>query len=355
VELTGYQEKIQNQLTSLEKINREGGLVTEMGDLLQACRISDEAYPIITRYIQRLIPLGSGALYMVQDVKDPAENVVSWGKSPPGPVEHELIMNECWSLRRGRLYTVKDPTVESLCGHLKGPSQTGYLCAPLIAQGIAVGVLHLRLEPDAPPGEFFSENQQRLAVKIAEYIAMALTNLRLRDELRGQAIRDPLTGLFNRRYMEETLDREIRRAKRHSSSVGIIMFDIDHMKPINDGFGHDAGDMVLKTLGQELTKMFRGEDVACRYGGDEFVIVLPETSLADVWGRAEQMRERIKSRNLQYDGANMGSITLSIGVAAYPDHGMTTERILLASDAASYTAKSEGGDRIMMGQISPEG
>ena len=129
-----------------------------------------------------------------------------------------------------------------------------------------------------------------------------MTNFKLRDELRGQAIRDPLTGLFNRRYMEETLDREIRRASRHSTSVGIIMFDIDRMKPINDRFGHDAGDLVLRTLGRELLGLFRGEDVACRYGGDEFTIVLPEATLADVWRRAEQLRETTRRLEIQYDG-----------------------------------------------------
>jgi diguanylate cyclase (GGDEF)-like protein len=317
-----------------------------MGDLLQACRTADEAFPIITRYIQRLIQAGSGALYLIRDTKDPAENVAAWGNAQPGPAEHEMALNECWSLRRGRIYVVQDPATEPLCGHLKDPVHTGYMCVPLIAQGMAVGVLHLRQGSEAAP---FSENQQRLAVKVAEYIAMALTNLKLRDELRSQAIRDPLTGLFNRRYMEETLEREIRRANRHATSVGIIMFDIDKMKPINDQFGHDAGDLVLKTLGNELLRMFRGEDVACRYGGDEFTIVLPEASLADVWQRAEQMRDAVKRIDLKYEGKQLGALTVSIGVAAYPDHGATADRVLLAGDAASYAAKSEGGDRIMMG------
>jgi diguanylate cyclase (GGDEF)-like protein/PAS domain S-box-containing protein len=342
------QEKVSRQILDLEQINRENALITEMGDLLQACRTADEAYPIITRQVQRLIPVGSGALYMIDNAKGPAVEVASWGSVPPGLVEQELALNDCWGLRRGRIYVVQDPTSDPLCGHLSGAVLSGYLCVPLIAQGVVVGLLHLRY-PDDPRGGSFDENQQRLALKVAEYISMALTNLRLRDELRSQAIRDPLTGLFNRRYMEETLEREIRRATRHSTSVGIIMFDIDSMKPINDSFGHDGGDLVLMTLGKELLKLFRGEDVACRYGGDEFTIVLPEASLSDVWSRAEQLREVIKRIDLKYEGQQMGPLTLSIGVAAYPDHGLTAERVLLASDAASYAAKSEGGDRIMMG------
>jgi diguanylate cyclase (GGDEF)-like protein len=345
------QERSGRQITALEQRNLESATITEMGDLLQACRTADEAYPIITRYAGRLIPASSGALYMVHDAKDPAENVAAWGKAPPGPAEHELATNECWSLRRGRIYVVQDPASEPLCGHLKDPLQTGYMCVPLLAQGSAVGVLHLRMDPGTG-ARSFNVSQQQLALKIAEYIAMALTNLKLRDELRSQAIRDPLTRLFNRRYMEETLEREIRRASRHSTSVGIIMFDIDKMKPINDRYGHDAGDLVLKLLGRELLSMFRGEDVACRYGGDEFTIVLPEASLADVWRRAEQMRDAVKRLDIVYEGKHLGPLTLSIGVAAYPDHGTTTERVLLACDAASYASKSEGGDRIMMGHKS---
>jgi diguanylate cyclase (GGDEF)-like protein len=319
-----------------------------MGDLLQACRTADEAYPILVRYLQRLIPIGSGALYMIHDPKDPADKVAAWGPDAPGTAERELVLNECWALRRGRVYLNEDPASEPVCTHIKEELSAGYMCVPLMALGVTVGVLHLRLPPGGQPGLRFDENHQRLAVKLGENIAIPLNNLKLRDELRGQAIRDPLTRLFNRRYMEETLEREIRRASRHNTSVGIIMFDIDKMKPINDRFGHDAGDLVLRSLGRELLSLFRGEDVACRYGGDEFTIVLPEASLADVWRRAEQMRDTVKKLDLKYDGKQIGPLTLSIGVAAYPDHGQVTERVLLACDAASYASKSEGGDRIMM-------
>lgn len=341
------QHQVDQQIASLEQRSRENALINEMGDLLQACRTADEAYPIIARYAEWLIPGPSGGLYLIRDAEDPAELVVGWGQTPPGPGEHDLLANECWGLRRGRLYAVKDVASEPVCAHLKGAIPPAYLCVPLIAQGVAVGVLHLRKGADQPP---FDANQQRLASRIAEYTALALTNLNLRDKLRSQAIRDPLTGLFNRRYMEETLERELRRANRHSTSVGVILFDIDRMKPINDGFGHDAGDVLLRALGEQMLRTFRGEDVACRYGGDEFTIVLPEASLADVWRRAEQFREAIKKLDVQYEGKRLGPVTLSIGVAAYPDHGLTSERVLLAADAASYAAKSEGGDRIMVGR-----
>lgn len=344
-------QKDSQQINLLEQRNQEYAMISEMADLLQACRTADEAYPIITRYLQRLLPEKSGALYIFHDATDPAEKVLSWGIAAPGEGEHELTTNECWGLRRGRMYLIKDPQTETICGHIKEKIQYAYVCVPMLAQGRAIGVLHLRANPGSNQAEAFSEDQQRLARRAAEYIGMSLTNLRLRDELRSQAIRDPLTGLFNRRYMEETLDREIRRAQRHNTVISVIMFDIDRMKPINDKFGHDAGDLLLKSLGSTLIKMFRGEDVACRFGGDEFTIVLPEASLADTWRRAEHVRQAVRNLNLRYEGKPLGEITLSIGVAAYPDHGQTAERVLLSADAASYTAKSEGGDRIMVGRV----
>jgi diguanylate cyclase (GGDEF)-like protein len=346
-EIRGAREKGEQQVLTLEQHNLESGLITEMGELLQACRTAEEAYPIIVRYVRKQYPVNSGALYMIQDAKDPAEKVAAWGNAQPGQAEHELVLNECWGMRRGRLYSVQDPMTEPRCGHLKTPLQAGYLCVPLIAQGVAVGVLHLR-QPAA--GAPFTEGQEHLAVRIAEYIALSLVNLKLRDDLRSQAIRDPLTGLFNRRYMEETLDREIRRANRHSTTVGVIMLDIDQMKPINDHFGHDGGDLVLKALGRELLKMFRGEDVACRYGGDEFMIVVPEASLSDTWRKAEQIRDAVKRLNLSHEGKSLGPVSLSIGVGTYPDHGLTAERVVQSCDTALYAAKAEGRDRIMMGR-----
>jgi diguanylate cyclase (GGDEF)-like protein len=224
----------------------------------------------------------------------------------------------------------------------------------LIAQGDTVGLLHFRENESTQTDSGMMSEQSELALALAEHIAPALSNLSLRDRLRSQAIRDPLTGLFNRRYMEETLEREIRRAARHKSSVGVIMCDIDQMKPINDRYGHDAGDVLLRAVGGLMVKMFRGEDVACRYGGDEFTVILPEASLSDVWQRAEHLRDAIKKTSIEYEGNKIGPITMSIGVAAYPDLGMTSERLLQICDAAIYLAKDEGGDRVMIGRRSEE-
>jgi len=312
------------------------------------CRTADEAYPIIERYTKRLFPSVSGALYILNQVDQPAERMISWGQNPPA--EHELGVSECWGLRRGKTHIINDRNAGPNCLHLSNPRPSAYSCIPLIAQGETLGLLHIRCEPEGMGSQILPEAVHSLAATVAEYISLALSNLALKNMLLIQAIRDPLTGLFNRRYMEETLEREIHRASRHGSAVGIIMFDLDEFKLINDVFGHEAGDLVLKSLGELLLIFFRGEDVACRFGGDEFTVILPESTLADTWQRAEQMRDAWKNAKIKFEGENLRIPTLSIGIAAFPEHGTKPEQILQVADAAAYAAKSKGRDRVMLGK-----
>jgi diguanylate cyclase (GGDEF)-like protein/PAS domain S-box-containing protein len=340
-------KKFNAWITKLEQRNRESALVSEMENLLLVCRTVDEAYPIIGRYCKRLFPTVSGALYVLEKTDQPTMQVACWGEKPPP--EHEIAINECWGLRRGREHLVVDATVGPHCRHLGTDKPSSYLCLPLIAQGQILGLLHLRSEPLGVGPQTLPEPVQKLAESVAEYIALALSNLALKNTLLIQAIRDPLTGLFNRRYMEETLERELHRASRYGTPVGVLMFDMDEFKIINDAFGHDAGDLVLKAIGDLLAQFFRGEDVACRFGGDEFTIILPESSLADTWQRAEQLREEWKKVKIKYEGNFLRTPTLSIGVAAFPEHGMKPEQLLQVADTAAYTAKSKGKDRVMLG------
>jgi diguanylate cyclase (GGDEF)-like protein len=226
-----------------------------------------------------------------------------------------------------------------------------------MGQGETLGLMHLQSgsslagsQPkatDLPDG--LSENSQksryRLAVTLAKHVGLALANLKLRETLRNQAIRDPLTGLFNRRHMEESLEREILRATRRGTPVGLIMIDIDHFKDFNDSSGHAAGDGILRELASLLQKQTRGEDLACRYGGEEVTLVLSETSLEDALQRAEQLRQEAKHLNIYQGQQALGTITLSVGVAVFPEHGVTVEALLSAADGALYRAKAEGRDR----------
>jgi diguanylate cyclase (GGDEF)-like protein/PAS domain S-box-containing protein len=179
---------------------------------------------------------------------------------------------------------------------------------------------------------------------------MHAQNALLKSEarLREMSVRDYLTGLFNRRYMEETLERELLRASRKGLSLGTLMIDVDDFKQFNDNFGHAAGDAVLRELGTLLRGHFRGEDVACRYGGDEFIIVLLDASLEMTRERAERLCEHARHLDLQVEGQTLQAVTLSIGVAVFPENGITSAAILKAADTALYRAKHEGRDRVVV-------
>ena len=183
---------------------------------------------------------------------------------------------------------------------------------------------------------------------MAERLALALADMKLREALRAQSICDPLTGWYNRRYMEETLEREIRRAARTKRPLSVIMLDIDNFKEFNDSFGHEAGDVALQNLCQMLKTQIRSEDVACRYGGDEFVLVLPDTSAELAAQRAEEMRIAVGHAEMQYHGQLLKPMTLSFGIATFPADGRTSHELLRASDTALFRAKSEGRNRVRL-------
>ncbi|MGB8983094.1 MAG: histidine kinase N-terminal 7TM domain-containing protein [Anaerolineales bacterium] len=168
----------------------------------------------------------------------------------------------------------------------------------------------------------------------------------LQSQLREQAIRDPLTNLFNRRYLEETLDRELARARREAYPVCIIMLDLDHFKKVNDTYGHDGGDQVLKALANTLAEQSRRGDFACRYGGEEFVVVMPNITRHTAYERAKKLRRKLNALEIPYECHTL-TTTISMGIAAFPDHGDTRKALLRAADRAMYAAKEAGRDHIL--------
>jgi diguanylate cyclase (GGDEF)-like protein len=225
-----------------------------------------------------------------------------------------------------------------------------------MAQSTALGVLHLvesahEGKPGSALGPQHALARRQLAFTMADQIALALSNLRLQESLREQAIRDPLTGLFNRRYMQESLDRELRRAQRRRMPMGVIMIDIDHFKRFNDTFGHAAGDELLREMGTFLQGQTRAEDIACRYGGEEFALILLDASAEDTEERAKLLREEAARLRVEYGHEPLGNITISVGVAVFPDHGGAAETLLKAADAALYRAKAGGRDRVMVAKV----
>ena len=341
----------------LEQHNIEMSLLSELGDSIQACNTEEEIFSISTQIAKKLFSKIAGALYLSKSMKDLFELVLSWGDF--NPIKNFLEPDECWALRRGKSYIVKHQDASLICPHLKNSSQPHipYLCVPMVAQGETIGLLHLQC-----PQEMTAENQDlpstkatqtceivlHLALNFNERIAMALSNLRLRNTLRQQSIRDPLTGLFNRRYMEETLDREIYRSQRLQSPLGIIMLDIDFFKHFNDDYGHEAGDLMLREIGQFLLSHIRKGDVACRYGGEEFTLILPSASLDIAKKRAELLLKEVKKLRVEYGGEALGPITLSLGISIFPNHGETSTAVLKAADKALLQAKKEGRSRIVI-------
>lgn len=336
-----------------EQRNREIVLLSELGGLLQTCDSIEEAYQVISRQGRKLFPDLSGAVYKLSASKTDLELVSSWGDDGPWAGTDFFRPEDCWGLRLGRDHCVDDPAADLLCRHVDEANPPRYLCLPMMAQGEALGVLHLRVEKSASsvvlgssgPGPL-NEARRRLAAAVAEHTAMALANLTLRETLRHQSIRDPLTGLFNRRYFEESLDREVRRARRRGVALGVIMLDLDRFKVVNDEFGHEAGDVLLRAFGDFLRRNVRGEDVACRWGGEEFAVLLPEASIEITRERAEELRLGVKGIQAPYQNLMLGPVTISLGVAVFPDQGLSGQAVLRAADAALYQSKASGRDRV---------
>ncbi len=341
-ELRQANEKLRAWIADLERRNLEANLLNEMGDLLQSCYTAEEAQSAISEYVQKLFPGESGALCMINE-RNLVEAITSWGPASAG--QEIFAPEECWALRRGQIHVVADPRHGLRCGHLSDEAEGAYICVPMMARGAAIGVLHVMASGEASAGRSVAAIQP-LARTVAEHVGLAMANFNLRQTLRIQSIRDPLTGLFNRRYMEETINREIPRATRYQRPLGVILFDIDHFKEFNDTFGHPAGDTVLSTLGEFVRAHIRSEDIACRYGGEEIILILPDAPLEVTMARAEMLRTGVRDLRLEHRGVALGELSISLGVAVFPRHGVSGEVLLRAADQALYKAKAGGRDRV---------
>jgi diguanylate cyclase (GGDEF)-like protein len=341
-------EELRRHADELEQRGREMSLLAQMGELLEACQSLDEAYAVVARIAEPLFAGDAGALYALASSGSVVETVAAWG-SPP-PMRSVFSPTDCWALRRGRLHVVHNDDPELKCPHVEEPIASGLFCEPLVAQTETLGLLHVQVRRRAvgKARAALLADRGHLVETMGEQLALALANIRLRATLREQSARDSLTGLFNRRYMEESLEREVRRATREGYGLGVLLADLDNFKQLNDAFGHAAGDEVLRRVGRFLGAAVRGEDIACRFRGEEFVVILPKASLADTHRRAEALREGIKAHQLLEPTDIYPTATMSIGVAAYPEHGTSAGQLVLAADSAMYLAKGQGRDRVVV-------
>ena len=316
------------------RLLQEISAMSTMVELLQTCHSQAEANTVIHGALPKLLPGVGGALYVSRRDDATLDLQVSWGAIAAAP---SFSSQDCWALRRGRPHLYETASAAAVCGHV-GECEDGCLCVPLASQGETLAVLHLRR---AGP-ESLSEDVQRLASALAEQLSLAVGNLRLQETLRTGSERDPLTDLYNRRHLEISLQRELARATRHDFPVSLIMLDVDHFKIFNDTNGHDAGDEVLKSVAHVLKRHTRAEDVACRYGGEEFLVVLPACGVDDAYSKAEAIREAIAQLRVFSRGIALPRITASLGIACYPEDGERMEDLIAEADAALYRAKSSG-------------
>lgn len=324
-------------------------ILADMSSLLQATTTVDELYVVIADYLERLFPGAPGAFFVYSASRDDLEQKTCWGGYEAHGESALIRPSECWGLRRGRVHRLERHSGRMRCAHI-GTTPGGTICAPVLGPNETIGLLHVRFDAsdsalEPAPHALWDEREQ-LEVTAAEYLGLALVNLRLRTALQQQSIRDPLTGLFNRRFMEETLAREIRRAQRNHTTLCVLMLDVDHFKLFNDRYGHAAGDIVLREFGALLADGIRGADVASRYGGEEFTILLLDTPVDDARRKAEQLLDRTRALRPSFNGRDVGAISASVGIAVFPDHGEHAEDLLRAADEALYAAKQSGRDRV---------
>ena len=337
--------RLATSTTKLERRTRDLARLGGVGELLEACVSAEEIHSVVAKFGRELFPEESGTLYLLDDARHVAAAVANWG-SVSGSAE-VFTSDECWALRRGRVHAVRDADAGLACGHLKMFPAGGYVCAPLEAAGEAIGVLHLRGDAGSP-----AEPVQDIAAAFAALVAFAVSNFRLREILRAQALRDPLTGVFSRRHLEDILERETQRARRHQRRLALVIADIDHFRRFNDTYGREAGDEILRTFGTYLQAHARSEDWACRFGGAEFAVVMPECSAegARLW--AERLREQVKRMEVRHWGRLLPAITLSLGVAANDDPTLNGRDLLRVTDEAVQRAKADGGDQASVSAIS---
>lgn len=337
-ELQAARSEAEARTQDLERQAKETALATQMTEVLQLARSVKEADDMIGRTAEQLFAGDPGALYLFTESRTMLHVAAAWG----GHADSGSFMpEECWAVRRGQAHMARRGELNPVCAHV-GAGVDSHLCVPLMAQGEMLGILHL----GSAPQDKDHDARQALARRLAGHLGLALGNLRLRESLKNLSIRDPLTGLFNRRYLVETLEREFFRARRAAAPVAVIMIDADHFKRFNDTFGHEAGDAVLRELGAFLQRSVRTEDIACRYGGEEFCLVLPQMGRVGAVARAEAIRQGVARLEIKSGGKLLGPLTLSLGVASFPDDADTGEAVLASADAALYQAKQKGRDRV---------
>ncbi len=339
------QTRLEGSLLQLQSETENSRLLNDLQADLQISANPLEAFQVTTAYLQKLMPGSSGMVFAIDSSRNAMEVGAYWGELEQ-PRHRVFSTEDCCAVRGGRLHSQLEAARGLACRHFGKHTPPAYICLPLSALGETLALLNVS---GANPA-LFTLSRMTLIQQVGEYTALRLANLRLREKLQDQSMRDPLTGLYNRRFLETTLEHALRNSGQNDSGtgIGVIMADIDGFKLFNDTFGHDAGDYVLKEVGALLRRSVRSEDIVCRYGGEEFLSVIPDATPEGVCERAELMRTAIRSMELEHSGKSLGTITASFGISFCNDGSLQPDTLLRYADEALYNAKRSGCDCVRL-------
>lgn len=314
-------------------------VLSDMSQRLQAIQNGGELSAVLDCFIPQVLPDLAGVVYLHNHSRNMLVRIASWGEPQAAPAM--FPPSNCWALRRGQAHSVDRHGADLICAHAVGPHSVERRCEPLLAGGEVLGLLYIE-------GDIAEENRFRLGM-LMESVALALVNDNLRSRLREQSIRDPLTKLFNRRYMEEALALETARAKRSGAPLSIVMCDVDHFKRFNDDHGHEAGDLLLAAIAGLIQAHFRDGDIVCRYGGEEFMVIAPGAPSALIQRRVETLRLAVRELTIGHQGGRLGPVTMSFGIDSWSANADRSLSALLGeADAALFDAKRHGRNRVRL-------
>lgn len=331
------------QARSSGEQNQRLAVIAQMLQAMDSLLDAGELAGVLPVFLPRLLPGSHGAVYLFRDSRDFLQRCAAWGEDGVHP--ERITPADCRALRFGRTHLAHGPR-GLRCVHraaeVAASADAGeQLCVPMISQGEVIGLLVAAM-PAGPE----AATEQAAVDAIAGQLALGTSNINLREMLRRQSTTDELTGLYDRRYFDAALRRELFRAERHQKPLAIVMIDLDHFEHINDTHGHDAGNAVLRAAGRCLHDGVRRSDIACRYGGEALALVLPECDAAAAVRCADAVRSAIAALTLTHRDRALPRVTASCGVAAWPAHGADADALLQAADSALYAAKNEGRDRV---------
>ncbi|MFA0541573.1 diguanylate cyclase [Vibrio sp. 10N.222.52.B7] len=336
------EEEQKKQDERIRQRTHEIELMHRLATMLAACSNMVEAQQIVSDILPRILGQVNGSVSLMRASRNQLVTQLDWGETWPGSVS--FAPEECWSLRKGRAHLSNNDFHSLTCGHMHEMDNNQTLCIPLTAHGNTIGIMHL----------YFGQGDikidpiiEQLAFSVSEHLGLALANLSLQEKLRSQALSDPLTGLFNRRFFEQKLEEHSMNSPTSEQPLSLLMLDLDHFKRFNDNFGHDAGDFVLKEISALLKQSVSEDEIACRLGGEELAVLLPHYSMQEATEFGQTLCDAVRSMHLEHKGLSLGQLGVSIGVATYPKPASDTESLVKMADNALYMAKDMGRSRVV--------